>query len=159
MRTRTIDDQQRSRWLARLAMVTFSVLTLVMITEAAMVAATPRPATALAFQLAYRAPVPFYLFALWTMRSAFGRIADGEVFSTVLPGSLFRLGLALALGAVVTVFVSPLMLRFMGGYRHGAYAAFDPSAITIGLTGLFLVILSRLFARAVMMQHELDEIL
>jgi len=93
------------------------------------------------------------------MRLAFGRIADGEVFSTVLPNSLTRLGLALALGAIATVFVSPLALRLMGGYRYGAYAAFDPSAITIGLVGLFLVILSRLFSRAVMMQHELDEIL
>jgi len=38
----------------------------------------------------------------------------------VLPSSLTRLGLALALGATATVFVSPLALRLMGGYRHGA---------------------------------------
>lgn len=153
------DDLQHSRWLARLATMTFCVITLVIVTEAAMVAIAPRSAAALAFLLAFRAPVPFYLYALWTMRLAFGRIAGGEVFSTVLPSSLTRLGLALALGATATVFVSPLALRLMGGYRHGAYAAFDPSAITIGLAGLFLVILSRLFSRAVMLQNELDEIL
>jgi hypothetical protein len=159
MSWRMNDDLQRSQWLARLATVTFCVLTLVIIVEAAMVAVAPRPAVALAFLIAFRAPAPFYLFALWTMRLAFGRIANGEVFSTVLPNSLTRLGLALALGAIATVFVSPLALRLIGGYRHGAYAAFDPSAITIGLVGLFLTILSHLFSRALIMKHELDEIL
>ncbi len=155
----TNDDKQRSRWLAGLAMVTFCVLTLVIVADATMAALAPRPAIALAFLLAFRMPMPFYLFALWTMRRAFVRIATGELFSVVLPTSLTRLGLALAGGAIAAVFVSPLSLRLMGGYRHGAYAAFDPSAITIGLAGLFLVMLSRLFARAVMMQRELDEIL
>lgn len=158
MRGITNDDERRSRWLARLATVTFLVLALAIVAEVTMAALTPRPATALTFLLAFRAPMPFYLFALWTMRLAFIRIAAGELFSVVLPTSLARLGLALASGAIATVFVSPLALRLMGGYRHGAYAAFDPSAITIGLAGLFLVVLSRLFGRAVMMQRELDEI-
>jgi len=59
MSCRGNNDLQRGRWLARLATVTFGVLTLVLIVEAAMVAVAPRPAVALPFFIAFRTPAPF----------------------------------------------------------------------------------------------------
>lgn len=151
--------RSRSRWLNRLAAMIFVILLVALAIEAAMVARADDPDGGLKFWLSYRLPMLFYLSAIWTMRRAFGRIADGELFDRVLPASLSRLGLALAGGAVASVFATPWLLRFLGGFRQGAFAAFDPPAITIGLVGLLLVVLSKLFAHAVAMHRELDEIL
>lgn len=151
--------RMRSRWLSRLAIIIFAVLLVALTIEAAMVARADDPNVGLKFCLSYRLPMLFYLSAIWTMRRAFSRIANGELFDRVLPTSLSRLGQALAGGAVASVFVTPWLLRFLGGFRQGAFAAFDPPAITIGLVGLLLVVLSKLFARAVAMHRELDEIL
>lgn len=157
------DDAERlrrhSRWLKRLATIIFAVLLGALAIEAAMEAGGDDPDVGLKFWLSYRLSMVFYLSAIWTMRRAFGRIANGEVFDRVLPTSLSRLGLALTGGATASVFVTPWLLRFLGGFRHGAFAAFDPPAITIGLVGLLLMVLSQLFARAVAMHRELDEIL
>ncbi|ESQ82616.1 DUF2975 domain-containing protein [Asticcacaulis benevestitus] len=151
--------QGRSRWLTRLALTLFGMLLLALAIEAAMIVRADDQVSALGFWLSYRLSMLFYLSAIWTMHRAFARIASGELFNQVLPVSLSRLGFALAGGAVTSVFISPWLGRVLGGFRHGAFAAFDPPAITIGLVGLLLVVLSGLFARAVAMRHELDEII
>lgn len=149
----------RSRWLERLAMTIFVTLFLALAIEVVMVVRADDRGTALGFWLSYRLSMIFYLSAIWTMHRAFARIAGGELFDLVLPVSLSRLGFALAGGAVTSVFISPWLARVLGGFRRGAFASFDPPAITIGLVGLLLVVLSKLFARAVAMHRELDEIL
>ena len=113
----------------------------------------------LAYIAIYRAPMVFYLLAIWAIRTALIRIAAGSAFERVMPILLTRVGLALALGATFGVFVSPLFLRLSFGARFGAFANFDPAAITVGVVGLMLMTLARLFARAVAMRAELDEIL
>jgi len=156
----TIQDvRARSRWLKHVATAIFATLLLALVFEAAMAARAPSSDSALRFLLPYRLAMLFYLSAIWTMRRAFGQIGDGEPFDSVLPNLLLRLGLALSGGAVVSVFLSPLLLRLSDGFRRGSFAAFDPPAITIGLVGLMLVILSKLFARAVAVHRELDEFL
>lgn len=149
----------RSRWLKHVATAVFATLLLALAFESAMAARAPSPANELRFLLPYRLAMLFYLSAIWTTRRAFGQIADGVPFDRVLPKLLSRLGFALAGGALVSVFVSPWLLRLFDGFRRGSFAAFDPPAITIGLVGLMLVILSNLFARAVAMRRELDEFL
>jgi len=149
----------RSRWLKRLAMTIFVMLLLALAIEVMMIVRADDRGAALGFWLSYRLSMLFYLWVIWTMHRAFARIAGGELFDRVLPVSLSRLGFALAGGAVTNVFISPWLARILGGFRRGAFAAFDPPAITIGLVGLLLVVLSGLFARAVAMHRELDEIL
>jgi len=149
----------RGRWLNRLALTIFVTLVLALAIEAAMIIRRDAQGENLRFWLSYRLSMPFYLSAIWTMHRAFARIADGELFNRVLPVSLSRLGFALAGGAIASVFLSPWLMRILGGFRRGAFAAFDPPAITIGLVGLLLVVLSSLFARAVAMRRELDDIL
>lgn len=151
--------RHRGRWLNRLALTIFVTLVLALAIEAVMIVRKDEQGKAIWFWLSYRLSMPFYLSAIWTMHGAFARIADGELFDRVLPVSLSRLGFALAGGAIASVFLSPWMMRILGGFRRGAFAAFDPPAITIGLVGLLLVVLSSLFARAVAMRRELDDIL
>jgi len=151
--------RHRGRWLNRLALTIFVTLVLALAIEAAMIIRRDAQGETLRFWLSYRLSMPFYLSAIWTMHRAFTRIADGELFDRVLPVSLSRLGFALAGGAIASVFLSPWLMRILGGFRRGAFAAFDPPAITIGLVGLLLVVLSSLFARAVAMRRELDDIL
>lgn len=150
---------RRSRWLSRMAMTIFVTLLLVLALEAMMIVRAEDRRAGLAFWLSYRLPMLFYLSAIWTMYRAFARIAAGELFDSVLPTSLSRLGFALAGGAIGSVFVGPWLGRMLGGFRHGAFAAFDPPAITVGLVGLLLVVLSDLFRRAVAMHRELGAIL
>lgn len=156
MLDRNKDVRRRSHWLKHLAMLIFATLVLALVVEAVVVARAANPGPELRFLLSYRLPMLFYLLAIWTMYRAFGRIAVGQPFDRVFPPLLSRLGMALAGGAIVSVFVSPWLFRIFG-FRHGSFAAFDPPAITVGLVGLLLMILSGLFSRAVAMRGELDE--
>ena len=153
------DISRRSRWLDRLALAILACLLFALAAEAAAVFRHARYGPDLWNWIAYRLPMAFYLSAIWTMHRAFARFAAGELFDQVLPPSLTRLGLALAGGAATSVLITPICLRLIGGPRHGAFAAFDPPAITVGLVGLLLVVLADLFSRAGAMRRELDEIL
>ena len=159
MQTDEPDVSRRSRWLNRLALAILGTLLLALATEASAVLRHGGPGAALLTWAAYRLPMVFYLSAIWTMHRAFARFAAGELFDQVLPSSLTRLGMALAGGAFTSVLITPLSLRIIGGPRHGAFAAFDPPAITVGLVGLLLVVLADPFSRAGAMRRELDEIL
>jgi hypothetical protein len=64
----------------------------------------------------------------------------------------------LALGALTSVLIGPLLQRAMLGNNFGGLAAFDPAAIAVGLVGLLLAILARLLEQAADMRSELDEI-
>ncbi len=149
----------RSRWLKGLATAILAGLLLALGIEGMMAVRADDPGTAVRFLLPYRLPMAFYLLAVWTIRQASAQLARGVLFDRVLPALLARLGAALAAGAAASVFVSPWLLRLMHGPRNGAFVAFDPPAITTGLTGLLLVVLSRLFVRAAALQRDLDGIL
>ncbi len=114
---------------------------------------------ALGFVLLVRLPIVFYLAAIWSMRLATSQLAQGVTFDRLLPKMLTRVGWALALGAVTSVLISPLLQRAMLGNHFGGLAAFDPAAIAVGLVGLLLAILARLLEQAADMRSELDEIL
>ncbi len=151
--------RRRSRLLRTLTTIVFSVLVLALMLELAGVARSPHPVPAAGYMLIYRAPMLFYLLAIWTVRLAFGSIARGALFDMVVPVLLTRLGLCLLLGATTNVLISPSLLRLFYGPSHGALANFDPAAITLGVIGLMLVLVARLLAQAAAMRTELDEIL
>ena len=106
-----------------------------------------------------RLPVLFYLMGIWIIRNAFARLGAGELFGQVLPLLLRRLGWALVGGGFVSVFLTQWLLRLLDSHVPGPLATFDPSAITIGLVGLLLIVLSDLMTRAEIMRQELEEFL
>ena len=102
-------------------------------------------------------PLPFYLWAIWTARSAILLIGAGGNLHSVLASMLNRIGAALFAGGVVRVFIVPWGIRLATG--QGSYAVFDPAAITVGVVGVTLMIVARLVADAGEMRAELDEFL
>lgn len=146
----------RSRWLQRLATMVFCVLGVALAIEVTMAFASDDPVRELAYLVPYRLPMLFYLAGVWTIRQTFARLAKGELFSQLLPVLLRRLGLALAGGGVASVFLTQWLWRALPGPASGAWASFDPPAITIGLVGLLMIVMGDLMKRAAQMRHELD---
>jgi hypothetical protein len=151
--------RSRSRWLKWLATVVLAVLVFGLCLEIAMILRGGNFASGLRWTVPYRLPLLFYIAAVWVMRQAFAQLERGALFDRMLPALLTRIGLALAAGGVASVFLTPWLWRLLCGPRLGAYAAFDPPAIAVGLVGLLLVILGRLLVRASAMRRELDGIL
>lgn len=100
-------------------------------------------------------PMFIYIWAMWMVRQALRSIAGGALFGQVVPRLLFRVGAALFVGALFNVLGVPLLTRLI--YDRGAYLAFDGAAITLGVVGATLVLLSQLLAQAASMRDELDE--
>jgi hypothetical protein len=146
----------RSRWLRRLATIVSCVLVAALGIEVIMVFTSDDVMRDLAYLLPYRLPMLFYLAGVWTIRQAFARLAEGEMFNQLLPILLRRLGLALAGGGVASVFLTQWLWRALIGPASGAWASFDPPAITVGLVGLLMMVLADLMKRAAAMRHELD---
>lgn len=101
------------------------------------------------------APLPFYLFALWTARSAIVRIGQGDALRILVSPMLRRIGWALFLGGLTQVFAVPWLGHFGGGR---ALAHYDIGAITLGAVGVTLVIVARLVGDAEADRAELDQI-
>lgn len=146
----------RSRWLRRLATVVLCVLVAALGIEVIMVFTSDDVVRDLAYLLPFRLPMLFYLAGVWTIRQAFARLAEAEMFNQLLPVLLRRLGLALAGGGVASVFLTQWLWLALIGPASGAWASFDPPAITIGLVGLLMIVLADLMKRAAAMRHELD---
>lgn len=146
----------RSRWLRRLATTVFCVVAAALGIEVTMAFTSDHVKRELAYLLPYRLPGLFYLAGIWTIRQAFARFAEGEMFSRLLPNLLRRLGLALAGGGVASVLLTQWLWRALLGPASGALASFDPPAITIGLVGLLMIVLADLMKRAADMRNELD---
>ena len=102
-----------------------------------------------------RLPVVFYLAAIWMVRAACASIARGQLFDRVMPRLIERVGIALTAGALTNVFVVTWIWKIAFG--TGAYAWYDPAAITLGVVGFALILVARLLAQAAEMRAELDE--
>lgn len=147
---------KRSRWLRRLATLVVYVLAAALGFELVIAIASGDTGPHLAYLVPYRLPMLFYVAGIWTIRQAFAGLAEGEMFNQLLPVLLRHLGLALAGGGVASVFLTQWLWRALRGPAGGAWAAFDPPAITIGLAGLLMIVLADLMKRAAAMQQELD---
>ncbi|MEO7813870.1 MAG: hypothetical protein ABIR87_00290 [Sphingomicrobium sp.] len=118
------------------------------------VVAKPRPDDWLLVEIV---PTAFYLWAIWTARRAIVLIGRGGLLHSILSQMLMRVGAALLLGGLSRVFFMPWLTRVLSG--AGPYAYYDVSAITVGVVGVTLIIVSRVVADAGAMRAELDEFL
>jgi hypothetical protein len=102
------------------------------------------------------APMYIYTWAIWMVRQALKSIAGGALFDSVVPRLLLRVGLALFFGALFNVFGTPAASAM---FRLQLPMTFDGAAVTLGVVGATLALLSQLLKQAAAMREELDSIL
>lgn len=99
-----------------------------------------------------------YLVALWHMGRVLKTFArQGRVLPTA-SDILKGIGISLAVGAIFQIFLVPLLLIAVGK-GPGYFIALDGAHMVLGILGLGLWGLSRLFRRAARLERELDEII
>lgn len=111
----------------------------------------------LASQAVAAGPEIMYLVALWWVRQALAAIAAGELFTPAVARALHRVGLTLAIAALLDSFLVPGLqtaLRRGPGYL----IAYDLGGLVLGVVGLSLSTVAHLFTHASALQSELDEI-
>jgi hypothetical protein len=114
------------------------------------------PATITA--LIWFSPTAFYLFGVWSIGSAMGQLARGRLIQPTLSSALRRVGLALGLGGVLSVFGVSNLVRLVETGR-GGFLHFDVAGMTLGMIGGALFLLGRVVDQAGRMQAELDEMI
>jgi len=102
-------------------------------------------------------PEVLNLFALWWIRQALAAFAEGKLYAPTITRMLDRVGIMLAAGAVIGVFIVPTATRAIG-FAPGYVIAFDVSGLVLGAVGLALKVIAHVLRRASEMQAELDEI-
>jgi uncharacterized membrane protein YqaE (UPF0057 family) len=115
------------------------------------------PLRRLAFQAVAACPEVCYLLSLWGIRDALAAVARGELYAPTITRMLDRVGVMLAVGACINVFLIPTLDRLLG-FGPGYVIAFDISGLVLGAVGLSLRILAQVLRRAGELEAELDEI-
>lgn len=103
-------------------------------------------------------PALCYLFGVWSIGRAMGELSRGRLFQPTVASALRRVGLALGVGGVFSVFIMSNLLRVMGETR-GGYLNFDVPSMTLGMIGGALFLLGRVVDQAGRVQAELDEMI
>ena len=103
-------------------------------------------------------PAVFYLFAVWSIGRAMGDLAKGRLIQPTLASALRRVGIALGVGGVTSVFLVLNLMRLVGAAR-GGYLHFDVPGMTLGMIGGALYLLGRVVDQASRVQAELDEMI
>ncbi|MFT4954490.1 MAG: hypothetical protein ACI8U3_000861 [Brevundimonas sp.] len=103
----------------------------------------------------WASPTAFYLFAVWAIGAAMGQLAKGRLIQPTLSDALRRVGLALGLGGLLSVFGVTNLMRLIGG-GQGGWAYFDVAGMTLGMIGGALFLLGRVIDHAGRVQAELD---
>ena len=102
-------------------------------------------------------PETLYVLALWRIRQALNAFAQGELYSPTITRMLDRVGDMLAIGAVISVFLLPIISSALG-FPLGYLIAYDVSSLVLGAIGLSLKIIADILRKASEAQAELDEI-
>lgn len=130
-KTMTARIQARSTRLRRLMTLLVALLSALLVLErfsAATIAlfrdGGGEPARRLAMQGVVACPEVFYLLALWWVRQALAAFARGELFTPTITRALRRVGLMLAAGALMGVFLVPSLTRALG-FGPGYMIAYD----------------------------------
>lgn len=108
------------------------------------------------YQFIAAGPEVMYLLALWWIRQSLAAFARGDLYAPIVPRMLRRVGMLLAIGAFLNVFVVPAAHRALG-MGPGYWIAFDVTGLVLGGIGLSLAIVARALDRAGELKAELDE--
>jgi hypothetical protein len=108
--------------------------------------------------LIWVAPAACYLFGVWAIGSAMGQLAKGRLIQPTLSEALRKVGFALGIGGVFSVFVMSNLIRLVEGGR-GGYLHFDVASMTLGMIGGALFLLGRVMEQAAWVQSELDDMI
>ena len=103
-------------------------------------------------------PPACYLFGVWSIGHAMGQLARGRLIQPILAHALRRVGLALGVGGVLSVFVVSNLLRIVGSTK-GGFLHFDVPGMTLGMIGGALFLLGGVVEQAGRVQAELDEMI
>lgn len=103
-------------------------------------------------------PIICYLFAVWTIGRTLGELANGRLIQAALPPALRRVGIALGVGGLISVFGVSNLMRLVGHVR-GGYLHFDVAGMTLGMIGGAVFLLGRVMDQALAAQAELDEMI
>lgn len=103
-------------------------------------------------------PPACYLFGVWSIGQAMGQLAKGRLIQPILADALRRVGLALGVGGVLSVFVVTNLLRMIGA-AQGGWLHFDVPGMTLGMIGGALFLLGGVSEQAGKVQAELDEMI
>jgi len=142
--------RKRARILMWLVTVPFVLLALFAIMQLGFVLRTGGTAAPV---LILFAPMYIYVGAIWMVRQALSAIARGGMFDEVVPRLLFRVGVALFFGALFNVFGVPVATV---AFKFHLPLPFDGAAVTLGVVGATLVLVSQLLKQAASMREELD---
>ncbi|PIB95804.1 DUF2975 domain-containing protein [Caulobacter sp. X] len=103
-------------------------------------------------------PAVCYLFGVWSIGQALGEVSKGRPLQAALPGAMRKVGISLAIGGVISVFVVTNLMR-LAGQAKGGYLHFDVAGMTLGMIGGALFLLGRVMDQALAAQAELDEMI
>ena len=109
-------------------------------------------------QLVWALPTAFYLFAVWSIGAAMGQLSKGRLIQPTLVHALRRVGIALGLGGLLSVFGVTNLVRLVESGR-GGWAYFDVAGMTLGMIGGALFLLGGVMEQAGKVQAELDEMI
>ncbi len=109
-------------------------------------------------QFVWALPTAFYLFAVWSIGAAMGQLSKGRLIQPTLVHALRRVGIALGLGGLLSVFGVTNLVRLVESGR-GGWAYFDVAGMTLGMIGGALFLLGGVMEQAGKVQAELDEMI
>jgi len=138
-----------SVWLSTAVFLIF--LAALLVETVAVIINRPEPGLTMDTLVA-RLPGAIYLYAIWSCRSAARRVQKGARFGDEMPALLARIGLAIAVGALIELAVGPWLLILL----NGPIFTYDPATLTLGAVGALLLVLAGLWRQAAGMADELD---
>jgi len=151
------------RWLAVFMVASVGGLLTLMYVGAPLVLWTRDPPADGGRQIAltavvYAFPAACYLYGVWSIGAAMGQLAKGRLIQPTLASALRRVGIALGVGGVASVFIVGNLLRVIG-HGRGGYLNFDVASMTLGMIGGALFLLGGVIEQAGRVQAELDEMI
>lgn len=141
----------RSRWLATAALL---VLIAVILLFTMQVLSADRLSGDQRYFYASLLPMPLYVYAIGAVWRTLVAVSDGRR-DNVLGRMLRRVGGALLIGSLLEIFGVRFLTYLLGS--GGPLFDYDLTAITIGVLGAMLTIVSRLMDEAAAQKRELEE--
>ena len=104
-------------------------------------------------------PTLIWMGGVWSARSLFARIAEGELFSAANSRSLANIGAALLWGAGAAMVFVPWILSWFDGEYGLSGVRVDQAPLVLAVIGGALMVVGRMMAKAGRLQSELSEII